>query len=97
MTLSEEETNRLFRIRRIVLEMLKDRGYFVADKEIEMTMTEFKSKYGENMKREDLVINKSLRNDSSSQVSNFLFMDYLANFPLLRFYFFFIIFLIFNF
>lgn len=68
MTLSEEEINRLFRIRRIVLEMLKDRGYFVADKEIEMTKREFQMKYGENMKREDLVINKSLRNDSSTQI-----------------------------
>lgn len=48
--------------------MLKDRGYFVADKEIEMTKGEFLMKYGENMKREDLVINKSLRNDSSDQI-----------------------------
>lgn len=68
MPLKEEEINRLFRIRRIVLEMLKDRGYFVADKEIEMTKGEFLMKYGENMKREDLVINKSLRNDSSDQI-----------------------------
>lgn len=48
--------------------MLRDRGYFVGDFEIDMTREQFKQKYGENMKREDIVINKSKRNDSSDQV-----------------------------
>lgn len=39
-------------------EMLRDRGYVVGDFEIEMTKYQFLQKYGENMKREDLVINK---------------------------------------
>lgn len=68
MALTEEEINKLFRIRKNVLQMLKDRGYFVADKEIEMEKREFLQKNGENMKREDLVINKTKRNDSSDQV-----------------------------
>ncbi|XP_059443465.1 DNA-directed RNA polymerases II and IV subunit 5A-like [Corylus avellana] len=68
MTLSDEEINRLFRIRRTVMQMLKDRGYFVGDFEIDMTKEQFKDKYGENMKREDLVINKAKRNDSSDQI-----------------------------
>jgi hypothetical protein len=68
MTLSEEEINRLFRIRRTVMQMLKDRGYFVGDFEIDMTKEQFKNKYGESMKREDLVINKAKRNNSSDQV-----------------------------
>jgi DNA-directed RNA polymerase I, II, and III subunit RPABC1 len=68
MTLSDEEINRLFRIRRTVMQMLKDRGYFVGDFEIDMTKEQFRDKYGESMKREDLVINKAKRNDSSDQV-----------------------------
>ncbi|XP_027117059.1 DNA-directed RNA polymerases II and IV subunit 5A-like [Coffea arabica] len=68
MTLSDEEVARLHRIRKTVMEMLQDRGYFVTDKEIQMEKREFIQKYGENMKREDLVINKSKRNDSSDQI-----------------------------
>ncbi|KAB1219488.1 DNA-directed RNA polymerases II and IV subunit 5A [Morella rubra] len=68
MTLSEEEITRLFRIRRTVMQMLKDRGYFVGDFEIDMSKEQFRNKYGESMKREDLVINKHKRNDSSDQI-----------------------------
>lgn len=67
MVLSDEEITRLFRIRKTVMQMLKDRGYVVGDFEIEMTKYQFIQKYGENMKREDLVINKGFRN-SSDQV-----------------------------
>ncbi|KAJ9167841.1 hypothetical protein P3X46_019433 [Hevea brasiliensis] len=68
MTLSEDEIKRLFRIRKTVMQMLKDRGYFVGDFEINMTREQFISKFGENMKREDLVINKSKRTDASDQI-----------------------------
>ncbi|OMO58197.1 hypothetical protein CCACVL1_08608 [Corchorus capsularis] len=68
MVLSDDEIKRLYRIRKTVMQMLKDRGYFVGDFEINMTKGQFISKYGENMKREDLVINKSKRNDSSDQI-----------------------------
>ncbi|KAG7014568.1 DNA-directed RNA polymerases II and IV subunit 5A, partial [Cucurbita argyrosperma subsp. argyrosperma] len=68
MVLSEEEITRLFRIRKTVLQMLKDRGYFVGDFEIDMSREQFKHKYGESMKREDIVINKAKRNDSSDQI-----------------------------
>ncbi|KAH9762436.1 DNA-directed RNA polymerases II and IV subunit 5A [Citrus sinensis] len=68
MTLSDEEIKRLFRIRRTVMQMLRDRGYFVGDFEINMSKEQFIAKFGENMKREDLVINKALRNDSSDQI-----------------------------
>ncbi|XP_030448530.1 DNA-directed RNA polymerases II and IV subunit 5A [Syzygium oleosum] len=68
MALSEEEITRLHRIRKTVMQMLRDRGYLVADYEINMTRFQFIDKFGENMKREDLVINKAKRSDSSDQI-----------------------------
>lgn len=74
MVLSEEEIARLFRIRKTVMTMLKDRNYLVGDFEINMSKEQFKGKYGENMKREDLTINKAKRSDSSDQVHFFIFI-----------------------
>ncbi|XP_076958518.1 DNA-directed RNA polymerases II and IV subunit 5A-like [Bidens hawaiensis] len=68
MSLSEEEVKRLLRIRRTVMEMLKDRNYLVGEFELEMDTRQFVQKYGEHMKREDLVICKSMKNDSSEQI-----------------------------
>ncbi|KAK4480722.1 hypothetical protein RD792_013804, partial [Penstemon davidsonii] len=48
--------------------ILRDRDYMVGDFEIEMSKSRFLQKYGENMKREDLVIIKGLRSNSSDQV-----------------------------
>ncbi|CAL0331074.1 unnamed protein product [Lupinus luteus] len=68
MVLTEEETTRLHRIRKTVMQMLRDRDYLVTDREINMSKHEFKSKYGENMKREDMVINKTKKDNSSDQI-----------------------------
>ncbi|XP_055809416.1 DNA-directed RNA polymerases II and IV subunit 5A-like [Solanum dulcamara] len=66
--LSEEELSRLYRVRKTVLEMLNDRGYLVGEFEIKMSKQEFLQKYGENMKREDLVILKAKCNNDSEQM-----------------------------
>ncbi|KAL3744960.1 hypothetical protein ACJRO7_014119 [Eucalyptus globulus] len=66
--LSEEEITRLHRIQRTVMQMLRDRGYLVTDGELNMTRFQFIEKYGENMKREDLVMNKHKRNENSDQI-----------------------------
>ncbi|RAL53486.1 hypothetical protein DM860_007158 [Cuscuta australis] len=68
MTLPDEEVTKLFRIRKTVMQLLRDRGYLVGDFEIEMSKDQFIQKYGENMKREDLVILKAMRNDNSDQI-----------------------------
>ncbi|GAB4834535.1 DNA-directed RNA polymerases II and IV subunit 5A [Ancistrocladus abbreviatus] len=68
MSTPEEEVTRLHRIRKTLMQMLNDRGYIVADFEINMTKEQFIHKYGENVKREDLTINKHKRNDSSDQI-----------------------------
>lgn len=64
----EQLASRLFRIRRTVMEMLRDRNYLVIDYEIKMTKREFINKFGEGVKREDLIINKSKKNDPSDQI-----------------------------
>ncbi|EEF48219.1 DNA-directed RNA polymerase II, putative [Ricinus communis] len=91
MTLSEDEIKRLFRIRRTVMQMLKDRTYLVTDSEINITKHQFTSKYGDNMKREDLVIHKSKRDGSDSfYPTKLLFLNQLeAWLPLYQIYVFF--------
>ncbi|GER40354.1 DNA-directed RNA polymerase family protein [Striga asiatica] len=68
MVMSEEELTRLYRIRRTVMQMLRDRGYMVGDFEIEMTRNQFLEKFGDSFKREDLFIMKGMRNNSSEQI-----------------------------
>jgi len=66
--LTEEELKRLYRIQKTLMQMLRDRGYFIADSELTMTKQQFIRKHGDNMKREDLVTLKAKRNDNSDQV-----------------------------
>lgn len=66
--LTEEEVKRLYRIHKTLMQMLKDRGYFIADSELTMTKQQFMRKHGDHMKREDLVTLKVKRNDNSDQV-----------------------------
>ncbi|KAK7364025.1 hypothetical protein VNO80_12349 [Phaseolus coccineus] len=69
MVLPEEEISRLHRIRKTVMQMLRDRGYLVGDFEINMSKHEFKSKFnGDNMKRDDLVTIKSKKDNSADQI-----------------------------
>ncbi|XP_051138768.1 DNA-directed RNA polymerases II and IV subunit 5A-like [Andrographis paniculata] len=68
MVMQDEEITRLYRIRKTVMQMLKDRDYMVGDFEIEMTKYQLVQKFGENMKREDLIIQKGLRSDPNNQI-----------------------------
>ncbi|KAF6151070.1 hypothetical protein GIB67_042405 [Kingdonia uniflora] len=66
--MTDEEITKLYRIRKTVMQMLRDRGYIVADFEINMTRAEFLAKFGDNFKREDLVINKTKRKEPFDQI-----------------------------
>ncbi|PIN09870.1 RNA polymerase, 25-kDa subunit (common to polymerases I, II and III) [Handroanthus impetiginosus] len=68
MVYSDEEISRLYRIRKTVMEMLKDRGYLVGDFEIKTSRAEFFERLGENMKREDLTIAKALNSNEDDKI-----------------------------
>lgn len=51
------------------MEMLRDRGYLVGDFEINMIEEESINKFGENVKRKSLHVDKAVRNDNCNQVS----------------------------
>ncbi|XP_057981412.1 DNA-directed RNA polymerases II and IV subunit 5A-like isoform X1 [Malania oleifera] len=70
MSLSDDEITKLFKIRRTMLQMLLHRGYSVAEAEIKMSKQQFVEKFGENMKRENLVIHSVRPSDSSDQMRN---------------------------
>ncbi|RZC67745.1 hypothetical protein C5167_011436 [Papaver somniferum] len=65
---TDEDITRLYRIRRTVMQMLNDRGYLVGDFELKETRAQFLSKFGDNLKREDLDIKKQKRNDNDEQI-----------------------------
>jgi hypothetical protein len=65
----EVTIGRLYRIRRTVMQMLRDRGYLVVDHELATSRRDFLRKFGESFHREDLLINKYKKNDPSDQVS----------------------------
>ncbi|KAL4198463.1 hypothetical protein AMTRI_Chr03g46010 [Amborella trichopoda] len=64
----DDQTSKLFRIRRTLMQMLRDRGYLVGDFEINMTKAQFIEKFGDEVKKDDLVINKTMRNNPSEQI-----------------------------
>ncbi|KAI3965751.1 hypothetical protein MKX01_026967 [Papaver californicum] len=65
---TDEDVTRLYRVRRTVMQMLNDRGYLVGDFELKETRAQFLSKFGDNIKREDLDIKKQMRHDNGDQI-----------------------------
>ncbi|KAL0224194.1 hypothetical protein P9112_003584 [Eukaryota sp. TZLM1-RC] len=51
-----EESSRLFRVRKTVLQMLNDRGYRVLPEDLEESIEDFRSKFGDTPSREGLTL-----------------------------------------
>lgn len=62
------ESHRYYLSRRTVLEMLRDRGYAVPDSEIDLSLQDFRSIYGQKPDTDRLRISTSLRSDPSNKV-----------------------------
>lgn len=72
----DEQSTRLYRIRKTVMEMLRDRDYVVAEFELSFTKEQFREKYGDEPKREDLVIQKPRRSNNAEHVRFLLFTSF---------------------
>jgi len=70
----EQETFKLWRIRKTVFEMCHDRGFLVTDQELEQSLDEFKETYGEHPisekrpSRNDLTILVQDKDDPTAQM-----------------------------
>ncbi|KAG0457944.1 hypothetical protein HPP92_022801 [Vanilla planifolia] len=62
------ESHRLFLARRTILEMLRDRGYVVAPAELDLTLSSFRSVYGEMPDLERIRISTNLISDPSKKI-----------------------------
>eukprot|EP01098_Paradermamoeba_levis_P009221 TRINITY_DN3829_c0_g1_i2.p1 TRINITY_DN3829_c0_g1~~TRINITY_DN3829_c0_g1_i2.p1 ORF type:complete len:209 (-),score=77.69 TRINITY_DN3829_c0_g1_i2:265-891(-) len=66
-----DQSSRLYHIKKTVLKMLTDRGYLVSQSEFDQTLDEFKRKYNTDtpdFKRETLAIAKQNKNDPTDQI-----------------------------
>ena len=58
----------LFRVRRTVHEMLKDRGYLIDQSDIDLSEEDFASKFGEAPQRDAMTVLVQKRDDPTDQV-----------------------------
>ena len=58
----------LYRVRRTLHEMLKDRGYLIDQADIDLSEEDFKAQHGEVPSREQLTILVQKRDDPTEQV-----------------------------
>ncbi|GJQ15698.1 hypothetical protein GpartN1_g7489.t1 [Galdieria partita] len=86
----EQEVTKLFRIRKTILEMLKDRGYVVLETstDLEMTREEFGSRLQQaNYSRESLTLLKQHQHDPADQIYVFFPAEERVSVKTLRDYF----------
>jgi hypothetical protein len=65
---SKEQTSRLFRVRRTVMQMLRDRGYDVPAADLNLTKEGFVARFGTPTSRDDLTFSCILKNSKKEDV-----------------------------
>jgi len=65
---SNIETIRYFECRKTLMEMLHDRGYNVSESDLTLSLSEFRSRFGEFPKPDTLGVSVSLRSNPSIKV-----------------------------
>nr|VDD10983.1 unnamed protein product [Brassica rapa] len=73
------ESKRFYLARTTALEMLRDRGYQVSDAELSLSLSEFRSGFGEKPDLERLRISVPLRSNPMKKTSTFLIMGLPSN------------------
>ncbi|RDX67900.1 DNA-directed RNA polymerases II and IV subunit 5A, partial [Mucuna pruriens] len=71
VSLSDEEISRLYRVRKPVMQMLKNRGYRVCDMEINMSQQDFINLFPQNLRREDFDIHTAKLDNPADQICVF--------------------------
>jgi len=72
--LSSEESHRYYLARRNGLQMLRDRGYEVSDEDINLSLHDFRTVYGERPDVDRLRISALHRSDSTKKVYRSIFV-----------------------
>ncbi|KAJ1615842.1 RNA polymerase [Pavlovales sp. CCMP2436] len=66
--MADEELSKLFRVRRTVFQMLRDRHYLVDTADINRTRDEFAALFGDFPKRDDLTVLAQKRDDPTQGI-----------------------------
>nr|AJA90766.1 DNA-directed RNA polymerase IV fifth largest subunit [Ephedra trifurca] len=69
MDKGDPESHRLFKVRRTLLQMLDDRGFYVSDTDLNMPLDQFRGIFGNRPARENLRIITQKRSDPSYKIS----------------------------
>ncbi|KAF3793668.1 DNA-directed RNA polymerases II and IV subunit 5A [Nymphaea thermarum] len=63
-----EDTVMLWRVRRTILQMLRDRHYNVDDSDLKMDLNEFANRFGQSVNRDDLIIKTPKTDDRNDHI-----------------------------
>ncbi|XP_031478771.1 DNA-directed RNA polymerases II and IV subunit 5A-like isoform X2 [Nymphaea colorata] len=81
-----EDTVTLWRVRRTILQMLRDRHYNVDDSELKMNLNEFADRFGQSVNRDDLIIKAPKTDDRNDHIFVFFIGEAKVGVKIMRAY-----------